>query len=82
VQKINNNWVQSEQLNNNGRIPESNKSIRSLYNTMRAGLLVLPTLMLLTGCGAMKDMSIDPWTTVMNQLVTKPIITANKNKGD
>jgi uncharacterized protein YcfL len=49
---------------------------------MRAGLLVLPTLMLLTGCGAMKDMSIDPWTTVMNQLVTKPIITANKNKGD
>ncbi len=82
MQKINNNWVQSEQLNNNGRIPESNKSIRSLYNTMRAGLLVLPTLMLLTGCGAMKDMSIDPWTTVMNQLVTKPIITANKNKGD
>ena len=82
MQKINNKWVQSEQLNNNGRIPESNKSIRSLYNTMRAGLLVLPTLMLLTGCGAMKDMSIDPWTTVMNQLVTKPIITANKNKGD
>ena len=81
MQKINNKWVQSEQLNNNGRIPESNKSIRSLYNTMRAGLTVLPTLMLLTGC-AMKDYNLNPFTTVMNQLVTKPIITANKNKGD
>ena len=81
MQKINNKWVQSEQLNNNGRIPESNKSIRSLYNTMRAGLIVLPTLMLLTG-RAMKDYNFDPFTTVMNQLVTKPIITANKNKGD
>jgi hypothetical protein len=48
---------------------------------MRAGLIVLPTLMLLTGC-AMKDYNFDPFTTVMNQLVTKPIITANKNKGD
>ena len=81
MQKINNKWVQSEQLNNNGRIPESNKSIRSLYNTMRAGLIVLPTLMLLAGC-AMKDYNLDPWTTVMNQLVTKPIITAKKNKGE
>ena len=81
MQKINNKWVQSEQLNNNGRIPESNKSIRSLYNTMRAGLIVLPTLMLLTGC-AMKDYNLNPFTTVMNQLVTKPIITAKKNKGD
>tara|TARA_Y100000287_G_scaffold41570_1_gene32147 strand:- start:740 stop:886 length:147 start_codon:yes stop_codon:yes gene_type:complete len=48
---------------------------------MRAGLIVLPTLMLLTGC-AMKDYNLDPFTTVMNQLVTKPIITAKKNKGD
>ena len=31
MQKINNIGVQSEQLNNNGRIPESNKSIRSLH---------------------------------------------------
>ena len=30
----------------------------------------------------MKDYNFDPFTTVMNQLVTKPIITANKNKGD
>jgi len=72
VQKINNKWVQSEQLNNNGRIPESNKSIRSLYNTMRAGLLVLPTLMLLTGC-ATKDFNLNPWTTVMNQVIKTQI---------
>jgi len=32
MQKINNiELEQSEQLNNNGRIPESNKSIRSLH---------------------------------------------------
>ena len=31
MQKINNIGVQSEQQNNNGRIPESNKSIRSLH---------------------------------------------------
>jgi len=72
VQKINNKWVQSEQLNNNGRIPESNKSIRSLYNTMRAGLIVLPTLMLLTGC-ATKDFNLNPWTTVMNQVIKTQI---------
>ena len=72
MQKINNKWVQSEQLNNNGRIPESNKSIRSLYNTMRAGLLVLPTLMLLTGC-ATKDFNLNPWTTVMNQVIKTQI---------
>ena len=72
MQKINNIGVQSEQLNNNGRIPESNKSIRSLYNTMRAGLLVLPTLMLLTGC-ATKDFNLNPWTTVMNQVIKTQI---------
>ena len=72
MQKINNKWVQSEQLNNNGRIPESNKSIRSLYNTMRAGLIVLPTLMLLTGC-ATKDFNLNPWTTVMNQVIKTQI---------
>ena len=72
MQKINNKWVQSEQLNNNGRIPESNKSIRSLYKTMRAGLIVLPTLMLLTGC-ATKDFNFNPWTTVMNQVIKTQI---------
>ena len=69
MQKINNIDIeQSEQLNNNGRIPESNKSIRSLYNTMRAGLLVLPTLMLLTGCGV-KDYNFNPYTTLLNQVI-------------
>ena len=87
MQNLNNIGVQSEQLNNNGRIPESNKSIRLLFKSLIGRvfcLKILPILcsgLLLSNC-AMKDMSIDPWTTVMNQLVTKPIITAKKNKGE
>ena len=82
LQKINNN-IQSEQLKRNGRKPESSKSIRSLFE--RAGRTccqVLPFLfagLLLSGC-AMKDYQLDPLTTVMNQLVTKPIITKDKEK--
>ena len=88
MQKINNIDIeQSEQLNNNGRIPESNKSIRLLFKSLIGRvfcLKILPILcggLLLSGC-AMKDYQLDPWTTVMNQLVTKPIITAKKNKGE
>ena len=82
LQKINNN-IQSEQLKRNGRKPESSKSIRSLFE--RAGKTccqVLPFLfagLLLSGC-AMKDYQLDPWTTVMNQLVTKPLITKDKEE--
>ena len=87
--KINNIDIeQSEQLNNNDRMSESNKSIRLLFKSIIGRvfcLKILPILcagLLLSNCGAMKDMSIDPWTTVVNQLVTKPIITAKKNKGE
>ena len=82
LQKINNN-IQSEQLKRNGRKPESSKSIRSLFE--RAGRTccqVLPFLfagLLLTNC-TLKDYTLDPFTTVMNQLVTKPIITKDKEK--
>ena len=88
MQKIYNLDIeQSEQLKNNGRIPESNKSIRLLFKSLIGRvfcLKILPILcagLLLSGC-AMKDYQLDPWTTVMNQLVTKPIITAKKNKGE
>ncbi len=51
-----NNKVQSEQLKNNGRIPESNRSIRSLYNHTKGrnvlNKIILPAVvgLLLTGC--------------------------------
>ena len=67
-----NNYIQSEQLKRNGRKPESSRSIRLLY--IRAGrtcFKVLPLLfagLLLTGC-ATKDYNLNPWTTVMNQLI-------------
>jgi hypothetical protein len=72
MQKIN-NYIQSEQLKRNGRKPESSKSIRSLY--IRAGrtcyLKVLPLLfagLLLSNC-AIKDYNLNPFTTVMNQVI-------------
>ena len=67
-----NNYIQSEQLKRNGRKPESSKSIRSLY--IRAGrtcFKVLPLLfagLLLSNC-TMKDYNLNPYTTVMNQLI-------------
>ena len=83
LQNLNNKVEQSEQLKRNGRKPESSKSIRSLFE--RAGRTccqVLPFLfagLLLSGC-AMRDYQLDPWTTVMNQLVTKPLITKDKEE--
>jgi len=41
MQKINNIVVQSEQLKHNGRIPELNRSIRSLHKFQRAGSILL-----------------------------------------
>ena len=76
-----NNYIQSEQLKRNGRKPESSRSIRSLFE--RAGRTccqVLPFLfagLLLTGC-AMKDYNLNPYTTVMNQLI-KTQYTKEKN---
>ena len=51
-----NNKVQSEQLKNNGRIPESIRSIRSLYNHTKGrnvlNKIILPAVvgLFLTGC--------------------------------
>ena len=72
LQNLNNKVEQSEQLKRNGRKPESSKSIRSLY--IRAGrtcFKVLPLLfagLLLSNC-AMKDYNLNPFTTVMNQVI-------------
>ena len=81
LQKINNKVEQSEQLKRNGRIPESSKSIRSLFE--RAGRTccqVLPFLfagLLLSNC-TMKDYNLNPFTTVMNQVI-KTQYTKEKN---
>ena len=81
LQNLNNKVEQSEQLKRNGRKPESSKSIRSLY--IRAGrtcyLKVLPLLfagLLLSNCA--KDYNLNPWTTVMNQVI-KTQFTEEKN---
>ena len=72
VQNLNNKVEQSEQLKRNGRKPESSKSIRSLFE--RAGRTccqVLPFLfagLLLSNC-TMKDYNLNPFTTIMNQVI-------------
>ena len=72
LQKINNKVEQSEQLKRNGRIPESSKSIRSLFE--RAGRTccqVLPFLfagLLLSNC-TMKDYNFNPYSTIVNQVI-------------
>ena len=76
LQKINNN-IQSEQLNRNGRKPESSKSIRSLY--IRAGrtcyLKVLPLLtagFLLSGCLGETIFTAGPLQFKQSDIVTTP----------
>ena len=63
MQKLNNrDIIQSEQLKHNGRIPESNKSIRLLYNLIgqvfsclkhKKVLPIATTGLLLSGCGSL-----------------------------
>ena len=70
-----NNYIQSEQLKNNGRKPESSKSIRSLY---RAGLscLRIPALLtagfLLSGCIGETIGTLGPIQFKQSDLVTTP----------
>tara|TARA_Y100000004_G_C8761119_1_gene346584 strand:- start:127 stop:414 length:288 start_codon:yes stop_codon:yes gene_type:complete len=70
-----NNYIQSEQLKNNGRKPESSKSIRSLY---RAGLscLRIPALLtagfLLSGCIGETIGTLGPLQFKQSDLVTTP----------
>ncbi len=74
VQNLN-NYIQSEQLKNNGRKPESSKSIRSLY---RAGLscLRIPALLtagfLLSGCIGETIGTLGPLQFKQSDLVTTP----------
>lgn len=78
MQEIN-NIVQSEQLKHNGRIPESNRSIRSLYNSNRAGyfcLKVLPMTMvglLLSGCFGPTLTTLGPLQIKQSDLITTPL---------
>ena len=74
-QKINNK-VQSEQLKRNGRIPEFNRSIRSLYNQKGRNVLnkiVLPAVLglFLTGCSEFALLSSGAGLAVNNNAVVK-----------
>ena len=82
LQKINNKVEQSEQLKRNGRIPESSKSIRSLFE--RAGRTccqVLPFLfagLLLSNCT--KNYDFNPYSTIVNQLIKTQHIKEKTNE--
>ena len=78
-----NNYIQSEQLKRNGRIPEFNRSIRSLY---RAGLtcLRIPALLitgfLLSGCIGETLFTIGPINYKQADLITTPTKIYNITK--
>ena len=84
-----NNKVQSEQLKNNGRIPESNRSIRLFYNT-RAGLSclkLLPALIVagisLSGCYGPTIANLGPVKVTQSDLITTPTqLIIKHNKGE
>jgi hypothetical protein len=85
-QKLN-NIVESEQPKNNGRIPESNRSIRSFYK-FRAGLSCLKLLpafivagFTLSGCYGPTIATLGPINITQSDLVTTPIkIIIKQNK--
>jgi hypothetical protein len=71
-----NNIVQSEQLKRNGRIPESSRSIRSLYFTKGRNVLkkiILPTIMglSLTSCGEFALLSSGAGIAASNSVYAK-----------
>ena len=79
VQKINNIDIeQSEQLNNNGRMPESNKSIRLLFKSIIGRvfcLKILPILfagLLVSGCVGETLFTIGPIQYKQSDIVTTP----------
>jgi hypothetical protein len=87
VQKLNNRvMVESEQPKHNGRIPESNRSIRLFYNT-RAGLSclkLLPALILagitLSGCYGPTIANLGPVKVTQSDLITTPTKLIIKQK--
>ena len=85
MQKLNNK-VESEQPNHNGRIPESNRSIRSFYN-IRAGiscLKLLPALIVagitLSGCYGPTIANLGPVKFTQSDLITTPTKLIIKQK--
>jgi|TARA_B100001093_G_C26844419_1_gene1022094 Na+/H+ antiporter NhaC len=72
-----NNIVQSEQLNRNGRIPESNRSIRSLYKHTKGrnvlNKIVLPAVLglFLTGCSEFALLTSGAGVAVNNNTIVK-----------
>ena len=80
MQKINNIDIeQSEQLNNNGRMPESNKSIRLLFKSIIGRvfcLKILPILfagLLVSGCVGETLFTIGPVQYKQSDLITTPL---------
>ena len=72
-----NNIVQSEQLNRNGRIPESNRSIRSLYKYTKGrnvlNKIVLPAVLglFLSGCSEFALLTSGAGVAVNNNTIVK-----------
>ena len=87
MQKINNIDIeQSEQLNNNGRMPESNKSIRLLFKSLIGRvfcLKILPILfagLLVSGCVGETLFTIGPVQYKQSDLITTPYKIYNITK--
>ena len=79
MQKINNIDIeQSEQLNNNGRMPESNKSIRLLFKSLIGRvfcLKILPIIfagLLVSGCVGETLFTIGPVQYKQSDVITTP----------
>ena len=87
MQKINNIDIeQSEQLNNNGRMPESNKSIRLLFKSLIGRvfcLRILPIIfagLLVSGCIGETLFTIGPVQYKQSDLITTPYKIYNITK--
>ena len=78
-----NNYIQSEQLKRNGRIPELSKSIRSLFRAGFTCLRILPLLIvgfLLSGCIGETLFTIGPVQYKQSDLITTPYKIYNITK--
>ena len=87
MQKINNIDIeQSEQLNNNGRMPESNKSIRLLFKSLIGRvfcLRILPIIfagLLVSGCIGETLFTVGPVQYKQSDLITTPYKIYNITK--
>ena len=88
MQKLN-NTIESEQPKHNGRIPESNRSIRLFYRAGLSCLKLLPTLIVagisLSGCYGPTIANLGPLKITQSDLITTPtkiIITNSKGENN